>query len=79
MGLRVTTQVVFTLSATDRGLVFRMEDEQSSYAMLSWSPTRFFLAGRALELNFEMDPTTGQAMAIRVQSQQDTFRVKRAP
>lgn len=64
---------------TGAGLVFHMEGEQSSDAMLPWSPTRFILAGRALELDFEMDPNVRQAIAINVQSQQDTFRVRRAP
>ncbi len=61
------------------GLVFHMEGEQSSDVIFPWSPTRFILAGRALELHFEIDPKTHRAVAINVQSQQDTFRVPRAP
>jgi CubicO group peptidase (beta-lactamase class C family) len=64
---------------TDTGLVFHMEGEQSADPMLPWSPTRFILAGRALELNFELNPKTHQATAVSVQAQQSTFRVTRVP
>lgn len=61
------------------GLVFRMEGEESVDEMVPWSPTRFVLAGRALELNFELDPNTHQAIAVRIESQEDTFRSERVP
>ncbi len=64
---------------TKAGLVFHMQGEQSSDAMLPWSPVHFILSGRALELSFELDPRTHQAVAINVQSQQATFRVARTP
>jgi len=67
------------VNRTADGLVFRMEGEESVDAMMPWSPTRFVLAGRALELNFELDPNTHKAIAVRIQSQQDTFRSKRIP
>jgi CubicO group peptidase (beta-lactamase class C family) len=63
---------------SEAGLIFQMTGEQSSDQMLSWSPTRFILAGRALELNFELSATTHRATAVSVRSQQDSFQVARA-
>jgi hypothetical protein len=79
MTLEVYAQAVTPAKRTAAGLIFRMEGEESVDAMVPWSPTRFVLAGRALELNFELDPNTHRAIAVRIQSQQDTFRSKRVP